>query len=137
MTIRNYCLTLLLLVVSASGLASQGKQEAAEQAALEWLGYVDTSAFDASWEEAASLFRAQVSRSDWARAVGAARSPFGELISRELVSAHYTTTLPGAPDGEYVVLQFQTRFEKKAQAIETVTPMLDSGQWRVSGYYIR
>ena len=43
----------------------------------------------------------------------------------------------GAPDGEYVVLQFQADFENKAQAVETITPMLDEGQWRVSGYYIR
>ena len=48
------------------------------------------------------------------------------------------TELPGAPDGEYVVFEFQTRFERKRAAIETVSPMRDrDGQWRVSGYYIR
>jgi hypothetical protein len=48
------------------------------------------------------------------------------------------TTMPGAPDGEYVVIQYQTTFEHKNSAVETVTPMLDNdGQWRVSGYYIR
>ncbi len=43
----------------------------------------------------------------------------------------------GAPDWEYVVLQFLADIENKAQAVETITPMLDEGQWRVSGYYIR
>jgi hypothetical protein len=47
-------------------------------------------------------------------------------------------SLPGAPDGEYVVIQFATSFENKKSAIETVTPMLDSdGEWRVSGYFIK
>jgi hypothetical protein len=47
-------------------------------------------------------------------------------------------SLPGAPDGEYVVIQFKTAFENKKFAIETVTPMLDGdGKWRVSGYFIR
>jgi hypothetical protein len=36
------------------------------------------------------------------------------------------------------VIQYESSFEHKASAIETVTPMLgDDGQWRVSGYYIR
>jgi hypothetical protein len=46
-------------------------------------------------------------------------------------------TLPGAPDGEYVVIQYATRFEHKPSIIETVTPMLDKdGSWKVSGYFI-
>ena len=48
------------------------------------------------------------------------------------------TELPGAPDGEYVVFQFDTQFERKRAAVETVTPMRDpDGSWRVSGYFIR
>jgi hypothetical protein len=55
-----------------------------------------------------------------------------------VISATYVTSLPGAPDREYVVVQFQTSYEKKKDAIESVTPMKDSdGKWRVSGYYIR
>ena len=48
------------------------------------------------------------------------------------------TSLPGAPDGEYVVIQFEASFGNKRASVETVTPMLDKdGQWRVSGYYIK
>jgi hypothetical protein len=68
----------------------------------------------------------------------AVRNPLGGLVSRELGSKTYMQSLPGAPDGEYVVIQFKTAFENKKSAIETVTPMLDSdGEWRVSGYYIK
>ncbi len=49
-----------------------------------------------------------------------------------------SNTLPGAPDGEYVVIRYRTEFENKMKAVETVTPMLEAdGAWRVSGYYIR
>ena len=62
----------------------------------------------------------------------------GKLISREVKSAVYESSLPGVPDGEYVVIQFETSFENKKSAIETVTPMLEKdGKWRVSGYYIK
>jgi hypothetical protein len=55
-----------------------------------------------------------------------------------VAGAQFTRTLPGAPDGDYVVIQYRTRFEHKAAAVETVPPMRDAdGQWRVSGYFIR
>jgi len=140
MKLLNICthsLIFLLLLVPVAGSADDGKTRAAEQAAVEWLSLVDGMQYEASWAEAATFFRNQVSTSGWHKAVAAARSPLGGMVGRELVSATYATSLPGAPDGEYVVLQFQTVFENKAQAIETVTPMLDQGQWRVSGYYVR
>ena len=63
----------------------------------------------------------------------------GEFQLRMGLTANvYKTSVPGAPDGEYVVIQFQTIFEHKASAIETVTPSKEKdGAWRVSGYYIK
>jgi hypothetical protein len=62
----------------------------------------------------------------------------GSVVSRKVKSAKYMTSVPGAPDAQYVVIQYQTSFVHKKSATETVTSMLDSdGNWRVSGYYIR
>ena len=72
------------------------------------------------------------------QAMKTVRAPLGKLLSRKVKSAVYHTSLQGAPDGRYVVIQFETSFENKKDAVETVTPMADpDGQWRVSGYYIR
>ncbi len=130
-------MAVFLLVVSEVGIASDEKTMAAERAAMEWLDLVDSGQYEASWEEAASRFQSQVSKPDWVKAVSAAREPFGSLVNRELVSATHTTSLPGAPDGDYVVLRFQTEFESKSQAVETVTPKLEEGHWKVSGYYVK
>jgi uncharacterized protein DUF4019 len=66
------------------------------------------------------------------------RKPLGKNLSRVVKSKKYSTSLPGAPDGEYVMIQFKASFESKKSAIETVTPMLgEDGLWRVSGYYIK
>jgi hypothetical protein len=47
-------------------------------------------------------------------------------------------TLPGAPDGKYWTIQFDTSFAAKAEAVETVTFMLEKdGSWRAAGYFIR
>jgi hypothetical protein len=68
-------------------------------------------------------------------AAGEAEQP--DAKERKVSSSTYTTTAPGAPDGEHVIIQFQTSYENKQEAVETVTPMMDEGEWRVSGYFIK
>ena len=68
------------------------------------------------------------------RAVG---SVSGGCIEDDLI-ARFTRSLPGAPDGDYVLLQNDARFQNKAAAIETVTMSREAdGVWRVVGYFIR
>jgi hypothetical protein len=110
---------------------------AAEQAARDWLALADAGRAAETWAAAAEMFRRAVPDDEWARALRAARDPLGAVVSRSLKEARAATELPGAPDGEYVVFQFETQFERKRSAVETVTPMRDpDGQWRVSGYFI-
>ncbi len=126
----------LALGPQPAAIASQ-HEEAAVRAADRWLALVDAGQAGESWREAASLFRNAISQQDWVRSVGAVRSPLGKLISRQLRSTHTMTEMPGAPDGRYVVIQYDAVYEHKKSAVETVTPMDDGGEWRVSGYYIR
>lgn len=115
-----------------------GELDDAEQAALDWLALTDSSQYAASWEQSSSFFRAAITADNWAQTLQGARSAFGAVNARELGSANYATTLPGAPDGEYVVFEFNSAFENKAAAVETVTVMKDiDGDWRVGGYFIR
>lgn len=111
--------------------------KAAITAAENWLALVDAGQYAKSWQDAASLFKGAVDQQTWEKTVESVRKPLGKVISREVESAEYRTSLPGAPDGEYVVIRFKTEFENKKKAYETVTPMKDKdGEWRVSGYYI-
>ena len=113
----------------------QGK---AVEAAMNWLALVDRGNYGKSWETAAGYFKGAVTEKQWEQALTAVRSPLGKVISRKLKSKQYATSLPGAPDGEYVVIQFETSFEKKKSSVETVTPMKEKdGTWRVSGYYVK
>jgi hypothetical protein len=113
-------------------------EAAAESAAVAWLALVDAGNYAQSWNSAASLFRQKITAAQWQSAVASARAPFGALKSRTLQSATAKSTVPGAPDGQYVVIQFASSFEHKADAVETVTPMMDTdGKWHVTGYYIK
>jgi hypothetical protein len=133
----------LLLGLSALASASAIAQDAeaavqAQAAASAWLALVDAGNYSRSWELAAGLFKSAVGQASWATAAHAARAPLGPLRSREVKSAVFTRTLPGAPDGEYVVITYASRFQNEARAIEIVTPLREKdGAWRVSGYFVK
>ena len=127
-----------LVMTAPYARGSDRPEAAAESAALAWLVLIDSGNYPASWTAASTLFRLHVSQSQWQRMAANVRVPFGALKSRKLQSATFTRSVPGAPDGKYVIVKFASSFDKKASAVETVTPMLDAdGTWRVSGYYIR
>ena len=107
-------------------------------AARAWLVLTDEGKYAESWEAAAGYLKKAVGKGDFVKSLEAARSPLGKMISREVESEQFSTRLPGAPEGQYVVIQFKTSLANAKSAVETVTPMLDKdGQWRVSGYYIK
>jgi hypothetical protein len=116
-------------------------QDAPEQQAVEaakvWLTLVDAGSYAESWDATAPVFQAAVTKQGWEDSLNQVRKPLGTLGSRELAAAEFTTDLPNAPKGEYVVIRFQTSFENLASAIETVVPVrTDDGTWKVSGYFI-
>ncbi len=116
----------------------EAAKKAAGDSAMSWLGVVDAGRYAESWSRASSLFRKQISSEQWENAVKPVREPLGKFLSRDLKSAEYSRTLPGAPDGEYVVLKYSASFENKKEAIETVVAMKEKdGSWRVAGYFIK
>jgi hypothetical protein len=137
---RFFCAAALAVALAAPSARAQdaAAEKEAVAAADAWLKVVDSGRYGESWDGAARLFRAAVRKDDWARSLAGVRSPLGKVVSRKVSSRTFTRTLPGAPDGKYVVIEYATWFENKRTAIETVTPMLDEdGRWHVSGYFIR
>lgn len=130
-------LTAILGFSFAAG-ARGGKESAAVMASKRWLALVDAQQYNESWETAAEYFKDAIISGRWEKMLTAVRRPLGKVQSRELASKEFMTEIPGASDGEYVVIQYKTSFENKKSAFGTATPMLDKdGKWRVSGYFIK
>lgn len=137
---RAACLFVVALVLAPVAFLAQNpsKERAAVAAAEKWLSLVDRGKYAESWKESATYFRARVTERKWEQMSRSVREPLGKLISRHLKNATYETSLPGAPDGQYVVMKFDASFVNKKSAVETVTTMMDKdGAWRVVGYFIR
>lgn len=128
-----------VLVVSGLSGVAQGKPEQMAQSSDEsWLTLVDGAKYGESWTAAAAAFKAAVTEDKWTQAMKSVRAPLGAVESRKLTSAVYSKTLPGAPDGEYVVVQYQTIFTHKKEAVETVVSAREKdGSWKMSGYFIK
>jgi hypothetical protein len=129
---------MLALCFPQGGWATDATQKEAEAAAQSWLALVDGGKYPESWDAGAEIFKKGMPTESWQKTLKANRRHLGKVVSRKLKSATHTKTLPNAPEGEYVVIQYDTSFENRANAIETVTPMQEQdGKWRVAGYSIR
>lgn len=128
-----------VFVLASGALPGDEKPEAAAEAgARKWLALTDAGKYGESWDRAATPFHQALTRAQWEEALRGVRSPLGKLVSRKLASAKYTTSLPNAPAGEYVVLIYGTEFEKRSGSTETVTFMKDKdGSWKSAGYFIK
>ena len=126
---------------STTGLPTESKSEsevAVVSTSQKWLALIDAGNYSECWKQASAIFQGGVAEPSWENSMNTFRKPLGNLVSRKLKSAQPMTELPGAPDGQYVVMQFETSFANKKSTIETVTFMLEKdGQWKSAGYFIK
>ncbi len=131
------------LSIASAQESSFVEQQAAQapaslEPAEEFLKFVDAGDWKGSWDAAGRYFQSQVTAAQWAEQVDPVRTPLGDVESRFLSNVDATSALPGAPEGEYEVLQFQTDFaEMDGGAVETVVMIQGKEGWEVIGYFIR
>src|SRR5687767_10381151 len=138
----SICLSFLIACGTGSlppGLTGGSAEQAAIKAAEEWLRLLDAANYNATWDAAGPLFQSQITKPRWSDSAGTARSPLGAVTTRAVRNASYSMSLPGAPDGEYVTITYDTAFANKAAGVETVVAMRDpsTGKWQVVGYFVR
>ena len=121
-----------------STLAQDPRGTIAQKESRSWLELTDRGDALASWSAAGKQFQNAITADKWADSLKQVRPPLGEVVGRTLLSTEFTTSFPGAPDGDYVLLVFRSSFAKKIDSGETVTLEHEAdGAWRVIGYLIR
>ncbi len=131
-------LSTILVVTMARAGATDDKEAKAIESGRQWLAQCDLGNYGESWEMAATYFKNAVKKDQWEQMAEAVRKPLGKVVKRDVKSQKYQTTAPGAPDGEYVIIQFSTTFENKKESTETLTLMMDKDRgWRTAGYFVK
>jgi len=118
--------------------AQQKPEDLAQKSAEAWLALTDSGKYPESWDEASSFFKSKITKDTWVSKLQQTRSPLGALKSRKLATAKYIKNPPNAPEGEFVILTFDTSFDQLPSSTETVSMILDKdGKWRTAGYFIK
>jgi hypothetical protein len=102
-----------------------------------WLGLIDDGKAGLAWDGADASLRASVTRAKWIDGIRNLRKPYGRMKQRKTTQIARSHSLPGAPDGDYAIIQFDTEFANGRHATELVTWALTNTSWRVAGYQIR
>lgn len=106
--------------------------------AKQWLELVDKGEYSKSWKTGSLTFKLTISEQHWNQIMKAIREPLGSLVSREPIEQRPAVNPKGLPQGNYMVIIFKTKFQKKQDAHELVTLVQESdGNWRVLTYQVQ
>lgn len=129
---------LIAMILVSVAFGADTSQKDALAAAENWLAMIDHGEYAKSWQEAAAYFKSVITEAEWVQSMQTVRKPLGKVISIKFKSLTPKTSLPNTPEGKYVVIQFETSFEKGKSGLENVNAQLESdGKWRVAGYGIQ
>jgi hypothetical protein len=119
---------------SALSLSLTPDEEAAREAAMQWLQLVDAG----DYEDAAAQMAEQVRATErWVTYFTSNRAPRGRVKNRQTVQVKHTPTVRGAPVWwKFATVRFKTSFEGKPTALEEVVLTKASCCWDVAGYRI-
>lgn len=135
-TLRLLFVCILTLVVSPRDMYADDTA-AAEAVAMQWLAHVDAGRYAESWTSAGTAFKQAVTQEKWQGAARQARDRVGAFQARSRKAATPKTNPPGAPAGDYVILQYDASFERHPTATKTVTAVRETdGAWRIVGYFV-
>ncbi|MBI2689019.1 MAG: DUF4019 domain-containing protein [Acidobacteria bacterium] len=125
-----------LAVAAAAPLLSADGEDAARKSGEKWLALLDQAKYKDAWKQASQHQRPQISADEWESQIRAMRTAAGALQQRGYQSAKPSKTLAGAPDGDYLILEYATTFANKPKAVEVVVMSKEPGGWKAAGYSI-
>lgn len=129
-------LLLLLTLMSVPAFAGPSTEEQAVASANDFVKLVDASQFDKAYDAFSSFGQKAVSKEQFVAMMKGVQDKIGTQTSRKLKSKQFSHQLPGAPKGDYWVIDYETNFSKKGPSVERVTSMLEGKTWKVGGYVL-
>jgi hypothetical protein len=115
-----------------------GDDKEAVEFGKKWLELLDAGKSGVAWDSASKQLQSVVKRDAFIAQVRATRKPLGKLESRTAVKFARAHDIPGAPTGDYAIIEFDGKYANgKHLSEQLVWTIEDTGIWRVAGYYYR
>jgi len=126
----------LFSIAAAMPLLRAQDDAPARAAGEKWLALIDQAKYKDAWKQANQNYKSQTTAAEWEGQIRSMRGAAGTLKERKFTASRHSKTVPGAPDGDYTILEFSTAFEKKAKAMEILVLSQERGAWAVAGYSV-
>lgn len=127
----------IIFVPQFTNKPDKNKAEATIAAATEFLQMVDAGRYDDSWQIADPFLQKKVPLPDWQAKLTKIKETFGPVAERSLDDVNFTAPAEELPESEFIMLQYETRFQKQ-EMNEVITLVLgNDNRWRVVGYFIQ
>ena len=138
-TLRIYIMKLIIILLLSLVINSNVfSKEAAKSACLKFFKHIDAKKYKKTWDNSALYFQNAIKKDQWNKSLEAVRTPLGKNRSRKMLSETPKSSLAGAPDGNYIIYQYQSSFENKKHAVETITfTESKDKKWKLVGYFIK
>jgi Protein of unknown function (DUF4019) len=124
---------------------SQPSQEAqlaawmieAAQAAKNYVDLLDKNQFAQTWSQGDAVFQRTITQAEWVKALDLARKKLGAVQTRTVKDQRPAFNPKGLPPGPYMVVEYNTSFDKAPNSGELLTLRLGpDGNWRVLTYQV-
>ena len=125
-----------LLVTAGTPARASGEQHVDDGlvASKNWVAQIDAGHYDDSYAAASGEMRDKVQQDRWALVLKSIREPWGAVVSRHQLSHVYKPNGFEGTEGEFLVITYDTSFQKLPEATELVVLRWEDGQWRGAGY---
>jgi hypothetical protein len=124
-----------LLAATPKALASAEDQiDNGLAASKTWVALIDAGEYDDSYTFGCDAMHDKVPQDRWGIVLKALRAPWGPVVNRSQVSHVYKPNGYEGAEGEFMVITYDTSFQKMDQAIEVVVLKWEDGKWRGAGY---
>jgi len=125
----------LLLIAGSHALASaEDHVNEGIIVSKNWIAQIDAGRYDDSYAAGSGEMHDKVPQDRWSEVLKAIRAPWGPVVSRRQLSHVYKPNGFEGTEGEFLVITYETSFQKLPAATELVVLRWEDGQWRGAGY---
>jgi Protein of unknown function (DUF4019) len=99
-----------------------------------WMALIDAGQYDDSYAFGCGAMHDKVPQDQWTLLLKTLKTLYGPVVNRKPLSHIYKPNGYEGDEGEFMVITYDTSFQKLSSAMEVVVLKWEGGKWRGAGY---
>ncbi len=132
----SFISTVLLILISV-GCGAESFPVEAITTAENFVIKIDSEQYKEAYSKASPLLRSLSTEEEWIKQIKPIRTILGPVSHRSIKAIKKTEAYPGLPDGQYVLVYFETEMKNKGKAAEIVLIVKTDNAWQPCSYLIK